>query len=193
MKSGMPLLAVIALSLCVGIAPAQEKLNWKAAKFELPDIAGKKHSPAKDKIVVMVWFDHECVFTKRLFESKDGKPSIMQELATKYSKKGIQWLAIDSTPGRKGADVAAATKGWGLKHPVLLDGEGKVAKLYGAKVSAQVFITRGEKILYQGGIDDGPRGKAKKHFLADALAQVVAGQEVKPRSTKPYGRALKKK
>lgn len=194
MKLTTTMIALFTVLFPAGLAPAQrDELTWKAHDFELTDTAGKKHrlSALGDRVVVLEWFSHECPFVNRHYAHTEKKAGAMQTLSAKYRKAGVVWLAIDSTASHSAADVSAAIKKMKVGHPVLLDADGKVGKLYGARTTPHVFVVRGGRILYQGAVDDGPRGNAKTFHLAEALDAVLAGKPVKKKHVKPYGCRIK--
>ena len=76
--------------------------NQKPVKA--PDIKLKNHdgkevklADYKGKIVVLEWINHKCPFVKYDYEKKPT----MNELAARYKKKNVGWLAIDSTNHQK--------------------------------------------------------------------------------------------
>jgi len=79
----------------------------------------------------------------------------------------------------------------------LLDPEGAVGKLYGAKTTPHMFvINTGGTLVYAGAIDDTPSADpgdiaASTNYVAQALDAVLAGESVAVSSTKSYGCSVK--
>lgn len=171
-----------------------------APDFELKSSAGKtvKLSDYKDKYVVLEWTNQQCPFVKKHYG-----PANMQELQKKYTQKGVVWLSIcSSAPGKQGHQTA---NGWNhtIKDmkmsatAVLLDEDGKVGKLYGAKTTPHMFIIAPNgTLIYQGAIDSikSPRSSdisSATNYVAEALDAHMDGKQVPNPITKPYGCGVK--
>lgn len=190
---------IFALTLCAFTAPAAAKtatVGKEAPAFELTDTDGKKVSLAsfRGKTVVLEWFNADCPFVKY---AHGGGP--LTDMAARHAKKGVVWLAINSNaPGKQGAGKernAKAKKDWKLDHPILLDEDGTVGKLYGARTTPHMFVIDAKGVLvYAGGLDNAPLGKTEAElvpYVENALAAVVAGKKVETAETKPYGCSVK--
>lgn len=178
-------LAWVAGLLVAVMAPAggdegeKATLGKKAPTFVLKDYAGKEYDLAeyKDKTVVLEWFNLQCP-TCKMFESE------LKATAKKYAKKDIVWLAVDSTNFRSDEENADYAKEHGIKYPILSDFEGKVGRMYGAKVTPHVFIIHKGKLVYEGAFMDKQK---KKAYVADALDELLADKPVSKESIKPFG------
>jgi hypothetical protein len=80
---------------------------------------------------------------------------------------------------------------------VLLDLEGSVGQLYGARTTPHMYIidTQG-KLVYRGAIDDKPSANpadvaTANNYVRTALQAVQQGQSVEPTVTQPYGCSVK--
>jgi peroxiredoxin len=198
------LLAAAGLFLILGpLAKAEETLVGQAApNFTLADTYGNKHSLSdyKGKIIVLEWVNHDCPFVGKLYNS--GK---MQELQKTYTGKGVIWLSMNSSaPGKQGyrtpeeANELTRQKK-AAPTALLLDSEGEVGRLYGAKTTPQMFIINKDGILvYDGAIDDirstniDDIAKAK-NYVQLALDELLAGKEVSVKTSQPYGCSVKYK
>lgn len=177
----------------------EEVPSSKASDFTLTDSNGNAHklSDYEGKYVVLEWVNHECPFVKRHYDSGD-----MQQLQKEFTERGVIWLSINSgacekpghwTPERAKEETEA--KG---AHPTaaLLDEDGTVGKLYGAKTTPHMYVINPEGILiYQGAIDNNPLGEAKGpnyvNYVRAALEAAMEGEEVFVSQTKPYGCSVK--
>ena len=184
-------------SLAAGAAPA---VGSPAPDFKLTDTDGKTHSLAehKGKYVVLEWTNPQCPFVQKHYESGN-----MQKLQAEYAKKGVVWLSIDSSAqGKEGYLTADQGKTWvkeagAASTALLLDPDGKVGKLYGAKTTPDMFIVDPEgKLVYAGAIDSIP--SANKADIAKAtnyvrvgLDEAMSGKAVTTTSTKSYGCGVK--
>jgi len=79
----------------------------------------------------------------------------------------------------------------------LLDSDGKVGRLYGAKTTPHMFVINPDGVLiYQGAIDDRPSTdksdiKGATNYVEAALSQAMAGKKVSNPTTTPYGCSVK--
>ena len=176
------------------------KLNEAAPNFILKDSFGKKHSLSdfEGKIVVLEWINFECPFVKKHYNSKN-----MQNLQAKYSKKDVVWLAICSSAKSKQGnfsndEINERSKKHGANFTAyLIDENGKVGKMYGAKTTPHMYVINKEgKLVYAGGIDDTPSTdtddiETAKNFITAALDELLAGKRVSIQSSAPYGCSVK--
>jgi DsbC/DsbD-like thiol-disulfide interchange protein len=171
----------------------RQRLNPMAPAFELTDQDGDSVSLAayRGTVVVLEWFNPDCPFVKR----HHAKRSTMVDLARKYAKKGVVWLAVNSTHYMDRAKSKQWHEKWKLPYPLLIDRDGKVGRAYGAKTTPHMFvIDPNGQIVYQGGIDDDPRGRkgdeARNHVAA-ALDDLLADRPVGRPKAAPYGCSVK--
>jgi len=81
----------------------------------------------------------------------------------------------------------------------LLDPEGKVGRLYGAKTTPNMFVINPKgQLIYAGAIDDHNSTDIEdipqsKNYVAAALDEALAGKSVSVPSTPPYGCSIKYK
>ena len=185
------------------VAPSFEdgvKVGDKAPEFTLTDIHGEEHSLSdyEGKIVVLEWFNPDCPFVKKHYDSKN-----MQELQKEMAAKDVQWLLINSSAvGKQGnCDPARAReliKENGISaSSFLLDHDGKVGHAYGAKTTPHMFVIDKEgTLVYNGAIDDNPSAKPEDartahNLVRAAVNEVLAGSAVTKAATQPYGCGVK--
>lgn len=196
---------VYALALSVALAGgarAQVVTGEPAPAFELKDTGGTSHtlSSFKGKYVVLEWINHGCPFVVKHYGAGN-----MQALQTEYTGKDVVWLSIcSSAEGKQGYYTAEEwqkvnEKKGGKATAILLDGEGTVGKLYGAKTTPHMYVINPEgTLIYQGAIDNNPSADAKdipgaKNYIKAALDEAMAGKPVTTGQTKPYGCGVKYK
>ena len=196
---------LVTLLTCVAASASfadELKVGSEAPAFTLTDIAGKKHSLAdyKGKFVVLEWFNEGCPFVKKHYTSGN-----MQKLQQEYTGKDVVWLSIaSSAEGQQGymtPETAPKTiSEWNMNATkVLLDHDGKVGKMYGAKTTPHMFVIDKEgKLVYQGAIDSKATANAAdlagaENYVKVALDSTMAGKPVANASTKPYGCSVKYK
>ena len=176
------------------------KLNEQAPNFKLVDSNGNSHSLSdfKDKIVVLEWINFECPFVKKQYNSKN-----MHSLQLKYTKKDVVWLSIcSSAEGKQGnfasEEINNRTKNHNAKMTAyLIDADGKVGKMYGAKTTPHMYvIDKTGKLVYAGAIDDKASTdvddiKVAKNYVAAALDELLADKNVSFQSSTSYGCSVK--
>ena len=191
---------IFVLLLGVTVFSQQARLNETAPDFKLKDSNGKEHSLSdfKGKIVVLEWINFECPFVKKHYDSKN-----MQSLQEKYTAKGVIWSAIcSSAPGKQGnfssEEINKRSKDHNAKFTAyLIDEDGKVGKMYGAKTTPHMFIIdKDGKLVYAGGIDDKASTdvedvKTAKNYVSAALDELLNGKQVTTQSSTPYGCSVK--
>ncbi len=198
-----PNMKILSVFFAVALAAsvyAKPEVGKPAPDFALTDLSGNKHnlSDFKGKYVVLEWVNFGCPFVKKHYGTAN-----MQKLQKEFVDKGVAWLSIcSSAPGKQGNETPDAAKSGFKKFgsaatAYLVDGDGKVGKLYGAKTTPQMFVINPEgALIYTGAIDDKPTPKPEtvansKNFVKAALTEAASGKEVSISSTKPYGCAIK--
>lgn len=179
-------------------SPTSPVAGETAPTFTLPDLDGTSYdlSSQQGKVVVLEWFNPGCPFVKEAHGPGGG----LATLAKSYTDKGVVWWAVNSgAPGKQGHDPAdnrTAAAEWSMAHPILVDPGGDVGRSYDAKTTPQMVIIDAEgKLAYNGAFDNAPMGKVKDGeripYFANALDQVLAGEEVTVKATKPWGCSVK--
>jgi peroxiredoxin len=179
---------------------AEVKTGQSAPDFTLTDTNGKAQalSSYKGKYVVLEWFNFDCPFVVKHYGSGN-----MQKLQKEFMDKGVVWLSINSSAsGKEGFYSPQETNKKagenGMKPTaIMLDSDGKVARLYGAKTTPHMFVINPQgTLIYQGAIDDKPSTDqadiaGAKNYVRAALDAAMAGKPVEKGSTKSYGCSVK--
>ncbi len=157
-----------------------------------------KLSDYKGKYVVLEWVNPGCPFVQKHYNS-GNMPSLQKNAAT----QGVAWLTVDSTKSYHENYESARQLGTWLKEKsaapteAMLDSDGKVGKLYGAKTTPHMFIVDPKgTLIYAGAIDSIRTAEAKDiknatNFVQVALAESMAGKPVAVSSTQAYGCPIK--
>jgi len=147
---------------------------------------------------VLEWTNHECPYVRKHYESGN-----MQALQKAVTESGAIWLTlVSSRPGTQGhvnaleADKLTDDRN---AHPtaVLLDANGDVGRLYGARTTPHMFVIDPSGMLvYMGAIDDQPTAnhgsiKVARNYVREALDAIGQGRPVALASTRPYGCTIK--
>lgn len=193
--------AALFLSVTGAIAAAPP-VGSAAPDFSLTGADGKAHALAdyKGKTVVLEWTNPGCPFVRKHYDTGN-----LPKLQAEYTKKGVVWLAIDSSAegaeGYLAPDAAKKATGGDYKavSELLIDAEGKVGHLYGATNTPDMFIINPEgKIVYEGAIDSiasADKGDIAKatNYVQVGLDESLAGKPVSKAMSKPYGCGVKYK
>ncbi len=176
------------------------KVGEKAPDFTLIDAKGNKHSLSdfKDKYVVLEWINFGCPFVQKHYATGN-----MQKLQKTYTDKGVIWLTIcSSAPGKQGyftgEELQDKIKEAGMNSTAyLVDADGTVGKMYGAKTTPDMYIINPEgTLIYSGAIDDKPTYKhddikGANNYVAMALNASMNGETIETKITPSYGCSVK--
>lgn len=169
-----------------------------APDFTLTDTHGETHSLSdfEGKYVVLEWVNHQCPFVVRHYS-----PGNMQALQREVTGNGGVWLTINSSAvGKQGYTTPEEANALVEKHDaamtaVLLDTDGTVGRLFGARVTPHMFVIAPDGILiYQGAIDSEPRRGTPDeafNYVKAALEAHQAGEEIEHHTTRAYGCTVK--
>jgi len=172
--------------------PTAVKIGQPAPDFTLLDHTGKKHrlSDYADKVVVLEWLNQECPYSVRAVP-------VVKALSTKYAEKGVVWLGVESTHWRKPEENDKYARDKELKYPILMDNEGKVGRLYGARTTPHIFVINKGTLAYMGALHDDPQGKKAaseiRNYVDEALTAILGGKDVPLAETTPWGCSVKYK
>ena len=124
------------------------------------------------------------------------------ELDKKYASKGYPVIAINSNdsliePDDSYTRMQEVSKSKKYSFPYLLDNTQEVARNYGASRTPHVYVVTKENsgyiVKYVGAIDDNaddPKS-ATKHYVDDAVNNVLDGKSVATPSTRAIGCGIK--
>lgn len=184
------------LAFCLA-APAQDpaapKVGAAAPDFTLPPAAGGapvalKELLGKSRAVVVIFDATKCPYAI-------GYKGRVAEMGKEYAGKGVAFVTINSNKTEPAAEVAEDAKKNGFAFPVLKDEGNKVADLYGAKKTPEVYVlSPAGTLLYHGRIDEtheDPKN-VKSPDLRNALDAILAGKPVPAAETKAFGCSIKR-
>ena len=187
------LIIILLLAFFSIYAGEQVKIGKKLSDFSLTDENGKKHTLSNyyGKVVVLEWINPDCPFVQRHY-----KEGTMKRFAERFKEKGVVWIAINTTNYNKPKDSKKWSKKYKLPYSTLIDSDGKVGKMFGAKTTPHMFVIDANgKLLYNGAIDDDPQGikspDKRNQYVATAIKAVLQGKEPEITETKPYGCSVK--
>lgn len=194
------LAAAVTLAAAVALPAAATSVGQPAPDFSAPDLQGKavRLSDFKGKYVVLEWVNPECPYVRRHYNS-GNVPSLQKEVAA----KGVVWLAVNSSNPSSGEfktpeEMAKwlGEKG-GVPTATLIDKDGKVGRLYGARTTPHMYIIDPQgRLIYAGAIDDqrwasAEETKNARNYVRAALGEALTGKPVSVAATTPYGCSVK--
>jgi peroxiredoxin len=194
--------ALVACSPEVASALPDLPIGKAAPDFRASDVNGRPVSLSqyRGRIVVLEWSNPECPTVKKHYESGN-----MQKTQAEAAAQGAVWLTINSSAqGEQGHMKPEEAKAFAAgeasrRTAYLLDPEGVVGRLYGAKATPHLYvIDPAGALAYRGGIDDKPTqdkadiAGARNHVLA-ALGEMKAGKPVSVPTSRAYGCSVKYK
>jgi peroxiredoxin len=190
-----------AAALAVSSVSGQDvRVGAQAPSFTATDSRGQMQTldQYRGKYVVLEWHNQGCPFTKKHYESGN-----MQSLQKQWTGKGVVWFTvISSAPGKQGYVTPSEENDYLSKMhasptAVLMDPEGKLAHLYQAKTTPEIYvIDPAGKLIYEGAIDNRPTPEradiqGADNYLTDALTAAMAGRPVSTAYTRSYGCSVK--
>ena len=168
------------------------------ADFKLKNVDGKIVSLTdfgSAKGFIVVFTSNHCPFSKS-YEDR------VIALNTKYASQGFPVIAINpNDPEAYEEDsfvnMQARAKEKGYTYPYLADDSQSVSKLFGAMRTPQIYVLKKEGgkmiVSYLGAIDDNAQDPSgvTKHYVEDAVNNLLAGKPVVTTTTKAVGCAIK--
>ena len=187
-------LAAVAMLVATNSFAAKLNIGDAAPGWSGTGVDDEQHSLSdyKDaKAIVLVFTCNHCpvavAYQDRLIA-----------LQKDYKAKGVQVIAVSANdaeayPADSFEKMKVRAKQKGFNFPYVYDKTQKIARDYGATCTPHAFLLCKErKIAYQGAIDDNNKpDKAEKHYLADAIDAVLAGNEPPETVTKQRGCSIK--
>ena len=192
MKTKRTLLSLAFLAAALPALAEGPAIGAAAPVFDLKTIDGKDFSLASaekaDKLVVLMFIATECPYSNAYNDR-------MRDMAAAYAARGVQFVGINSNSTESVADAVAHAKKHGHTFTILKDPGNKVADLYDARRTPEVFVVdKSGKLVYHGRIDENYEDAAKvtSPDLKNALDALLAGQPVAKAETKAFGCTIKR-
>lgn len=159
-------------------------LGTKAPDFNLHDTCTGKNKSLQDlksdKGTVIMFICNHCPYVKHL-QSK------LVEVAKKYQKQGISFIAISSNdvvnyPADSPEKMKLEAEKNGYTFPYLYDETQQVAKAYQAACTPDFYLFDGDlKCVYRGCFDDSTPGNGRPvtgKDLSEALDDLLSGKVI---------------
>lgn len=174
---------------CVGAAGKPTKIE----NFALIDHEGKFHEldyylkmPGVKGLVIFIQGNGCPLVQKRVPE--------LNRMSAMYRQKGILFCMLNANLQDDREEIREEATTFNISMPVLKDEAQIVARALGVERTAEAYLisAKGKKIVYRGAIDDrlsyqSEKPKAGKHYLKDAIDNLLAGEEIEPAVTDAPG------
>ncbi len=159
------------------------RVGQPAPEFSLPDLEGREHrlSAARGQIVVLNFWSASCPHAERT-------DRLIAELAQGWRGRVVVW-PIASNANETAQEIRQAAEARGLPL-VLIDARHTVADAYGAVTTPHLYVVDTQGMLRYAGAPDDVTFRQRtpaRHYLADAVAALLAGQDPEPAETPGYG------
>ena len=187
-------LLVLALLCAAASALTAESpaIGAAAPDFQLTTVDGKSFSLASEakshKAVVVMFISTQCPYSNAYNDR-------MRDIAAEYGKKGILFVGINSNKTESESEVKSHAREHGFGFTLAKDPGNKVADLYDAQHTPEIFVVAPDgKLVYHGRIDENQEEPAKvaSPDLKNALNNILAGQPVAKAQTKAFGCSIKR-
>ena len=175
------------------------QVGQQAPDFTLTDLQGNEHTlseyTADGQTVVLEWFSPMCPFVKKHYR---GDTMTMVNIQNEHKDDSVVWLRINSAkashPAAKLSTNQKTAEKWDITTPILMDPEGTIGRIYGAKRTPEMYIIDATGLLaYHGAIDNNNNASTpgEVNFVRNGLVQTLAGEEITTSTTKAYGCSIK--
>lgn len=148
------------------------------------------------RAIAIIFTSNYCPYSK-LYEDR------IEKLAASYADKGIQFVLVNSNNPAASKDdsleeMAKKANSRSFSFPYLADKEQKLQLALGASKTPEVFLVRPQsnefQVIYSGAIDNNPQVEkdVSKHYLKDAIENVLKGKEIQVKNIRTTGCMIKK-
>ena len=186
------LLLAGALAMSGSLLAAGPQVGTPAPQFTLTTVDGKAFSLAdaarSHKAVVVMFIATKCPYSNAYNDR-------MRDMAAAYEKQGVVFAGINSNKTEPAEEVIAHAKKHGFGFSLMKDPDNKVADLYDARHTPEIFIVDPDgKVRYHGRIDENYEepSKVTSPDLKNALDAMLAGKPVAKAETKAFGCSIKR-
>ncbi|GHB52960.1 thioredoxin family protein [Persicitalea jodogahamensis] len=177
---------------------ADYKIGDVVADFQLRSVDGRSVSLRdfdNQKGVIVIFTCNHCPFSKA-YEDRIGA------LNGKFAGQGYPVIAINPSDPKSYEDdnfekLKEHVSAKGHAYPYLVDDSQTVARAFGANRTPQAYVLQNNggkfTVRYIGTLDDNPQdpGSVRKHYVDDAVSNLLAGRPVTTTTTRAIGCAIK--
>ncbi len=180
------------LALAQTALAAAPQIGAPAPEFTLSTVDGKTFTLSDaargHKAVVVMFIATKCPYSNAYNDR-------MRDMAAAYAKQGVLFAGINSNKSEPADEVVAHARQHGFAFPLMKDPNNKVADLYDARHTPEIFVVDPEgKLRYHGRIDENYEDPSKvaSPDLKNALDAMLAGRQIAKAETKAFGCTIKR-
>jgi len=173
--------ALTAESPAIGAAAPDFQLTALDGKAFSLSSAAKEHNA-----VVLMFISTQCPYSNAYNEQ-------MKALASTYASKNVLFVGINSNKTEGAAAAVAHARSNGHTFPIMKDPNNKVADLYDARRTPEVYVIDPQgKLRYHGRITEDHENSASSPDLKNALDSFLTGKPIARTETKAFGCTIKR-
>lgn len=189
-----PFRAILVLALLCAASSAltaeAPAIGAVAPDFQLTTLDGKAFSLSSaakgHKAVVLMFISTQCPYSNAYNEQ-------MKDLANTYASKSVLFVGINSNKTEEAAAAFAHARSNGHTFPIMKDPNNKVADLYEARRTPEVYVIDPQgKLRYHGRITEDHENPASSPDLKNALDSFLTGKPIARTETKAFGCTIKR-
>jgi peroxiredoxin len=183
-------LAILCLASAAAAVAEAPAIGQAAPDFQLTALDGKPFSLAsaakEHKAVVLIFVSTQCPYSNAYNEQ-------MRDMANAYASKGVLFVGINSNKTEDAAKAVAHAKANRHTFPIMKDPANKVADLYDAQRTPEVYVVDSTgKLRYHGRITENHEDASSSPDLKNALDALLTGKTVAKTVTKAFGCTIKR-
>jgi peroxiredoxin len=186
------LLTVALAGLATAGRAAGPEVGAAAPTFTLTTLDGQPFSLSdaarSHKAVVVMFIATKCPYSNAYNDR-------MRDMAAAYEKRGVLFVGINSNKTEPAEEVRDHAKKHGFAFPLMKDPENKVADLYDARHTPEIYVVDpAGKLRYHGRIDENYEepSKVSSPDLKNALDDMLTGKSIAKAETKAFGCSIKR-
>ncbi len=197
MKKAAPVAIIAIIAIGAGLVLVQTgdvqaraiEMGEKMPSWTMTDHTGTEHSMEdfEGKVIVMTFTSQKCPWSK-------GFDPHVDELAKEYSDDNVVFVHVDSHRDTPIDEIAEYMEENELSIPVLKDEGSHYAAKVKASRTPEVFLLNEEgELVYHGAYDNrkSPEEKGETNYVAKALDEVLAGNDVSEPEVSAWGCTIK--
>ncbi|HEX9304817.1 MAG TPA: redoxin domain-containing protein [Thermoanaerobaculia bacterium] len=156
------------------IVPEFEKITLEGRRFSLAEAEKTHHG------VVVLFLSTICPYSNYYND-------LIRDMAGEFGRRGVLFVAVNSGKLETAEEARAHALEHGHRFDIIKDPEARIADLFDARRTPEVFLLDSRGILrYHGRI----ASKIASPDLKSAIEAFLAGRPIRPAETKAFGCAI---
>jgi peroxiredoxin len=180
----------VGLFLCIelagGSSAAAVEIGKAPSDFAATTVHGRRFALAEAEkahtAVVVMFLSTLCTYSNYYND-------LLRDMASEFEAKGVLFVGINSSRVETAEEIVGHAREHGHSFPILRDADGKLAGIFDARRTPEVFLLDREgKLRYHGRV----ASKISSPDLKNALESLLSGRPVRPAETKAFGCAIQR-